>query len=166
MNSIDEIVSFVPEPLVRAEITRSFAQLRATLLPIVEGAEIHHVGSTAIPGSLTKGDLDVQIRVTEELFELLRSRLIALYLVNEGGFVGPDAISFEHKENNVPVGIHLTVMDGSCDLQQKFRDRLLASELLREEYDNLKRHFDGRPMKDYRDAKEKFVLRVMPEFRD
>lgn len=32
------------------------------------GADILHVGSTAVPHSLTKGDLDTQVCVTPELF--------------------------------------------------------------------------------------------------
>jgi GrpB-like predicted nucleotidyltransferase (UPF0157 family) len=166
MGSIEEeVVSFVPESEVRAKIAQTYDHLRLTLEALVEGAEIHHVGSTAIPGSLTKGDLDIQIRITETLFESVSSRLRALYTVNEGGFVGTDAISFEHKERDVPVGIHLTVIDGSCDLQYRFRDRLLASASLQTEYDDLKRRFEGKSMRAYRDAKEQFVLRVMPEFR-
>lgn len=166
MNNIEEeTVSFVPESRVRAQVMQSFEKLRITLEPVVEGGEIHHVGSTAIPGSLTKGDLDVQIRVKKTQFETVSSRLRAIYVVNEGGFTGTDAISFEHKDGDVSIGIHLTVIDGSCDLQHRFRDRLLASIPLQKEYDQLKRRFDGRSMKAYRDAKEQFVLRVMPEFR-
>ena len=162
----EETVTFVPEPQVRARITRSFEHLRSVLRPLVEGSEIHHVGSTAVPGSLTKGDLDIQIRVTAELFETVRSRLRALYPVNEGGFRGADAISFECRDGDVPVGIHLTVIDGSSDLQHRFRDRMLASTSLQQEYDELKRRFEGGSMRAYRDAKEEFVLRVMPEYRD
>jgi GrpB-like predicted nucleotidyltransferase (UPF0157 family) len=160
-----EVAYFVPESDVREKIARTYDQLKLTLAALADGAEIHHVGSTAIPGSLTKGDLDVQIRVTEALFATVSSRLRALYTVNKGGFTGTDAISFEHKEGDVPVGIHLTVIDGSCDLQYRFRDRLLASPSLQTEYDDLKRRFEGKSMQAYRDAKEQFVLRVVPEFR-
>ena len=160
----DETVSFVPEQKVREIVLRRFAELKSTLEPLVEGAEIHHVGSTAIPGSLTKGDLDIQVRVSERQFAQVRARLKALYAVNEGGFIAADAISFEDYSSDTPVGIHLTVVGGSCDLQFKFRDRLLASASLRKEYDDLKRRFEGGSMQAYRNAKEGFVLRVLPEY--
>lgn len=37
----------------------------------------------------------------------------------------------------------------------------MASELLRSEYDELKRRFEGKSMAAYRAAKEGFVLRVL-----
>ena len=39
------------------------AKLNASLRPLLPTAEIEHIGATAIPGALTKGDLDVMVRV-------------------------------------------------------------------------------------------------------
>ncbi|MFE3575677.1 GrpB family protein [Lysinibacillus sp. NPDC059133] len=42
-------------------------------------ADIQHVGSTAIPDSVTKGDLDIQVRVSAEQFSIAVELLSNLY---------------------------------------------------------------------------------------
>ena len=66
--SDDETVSFLPEQRFRARVLQQFEKLMVELETLVPDADIHHVGSTAIPGSLTKGDLDVQVRVVASAF--------------------------------------------------------------------------------------------------
>ena len=145
----------------RAAVERRFNMIQSQLKSIVADAEIHHVGSTAIPGLLTKGDLDVQIRVSAEQFEYAKAELARLYPVNEGGFRGSEAISFEDYTAQPSVGIHLTVTGSPSDVQVRFRDLLLSSSTLRREYDELKRLHEGCPMEEYRMAKAEFVGRVL-----
>jgi GrpB-like predicted nucleotidyltransferase (UPF0157 family) len=163
--SNEETVTFLPEEHVRARVQSRFEQLRNALEAVVPGARIEHVGSTAIPGSLTKGDLDVQLRVQAAQYAAAKERLCQLFDVNAGGFSGHDAISFEDYSGEPHVGIHLTVVGGSADIQWRFRDLLLASKPLRQEYDDLKRRFEGKSMARYRDAKADFVDRVLNEHR-
>lgn len=157
----DEVVRFAPEQKFRKAVARRFAEVETLLEAAIPGAEILHVGSTAIPGSLTKGDLDIQVRVSAEQFSSARSKLTGLFAVNEGGFSGSDAMSFEDYGREPHLGVHLTVTGGSGDLQARFRDLLLESESLRREYDELKRQFEGGSMEAYRTAKAGFVSRVL-----
>jgi GrpB-like predicted nucleotidyltransferase (UPF0157 family) len=157
----DERVDFAPEQTFREAIGRLFMRVQAELQALLPGADIQHVGSTAIPGSLTKGDLDVQVRVSSDGYVAAKEALSTLYGVNLGGFASEDAISFEDYSAKPSLGIHLTVIDGSADIQWRFRDLLIASPGLRDEYDRLKRRFDGGSMSQYRDAKAKFVSRVL-----
>jgi GrpB-like predicted nucleotidyltransferase (UPF0157 family) len=157
----EDTVTFLPEEHVRARVQSRFVQLRGELQAMVPGAQIEHVGSTAIPGSLTKGDLDIQVRVLAAQYAAAKERLCQLFDINAGGFSAHDAISFEDHSHVPHVGIHLTVVGGSADLQWRFRDLLLASEPLRQKYDDLKRRFEGKSMERYRDAKAEFVDRVL-----
>ena len=157
----DEHVYFAPEQSFREAIARLFARVQARLSALLPRSDIQHVGSTAIPGSLTKGDLDVQVRVTADDYDAAKEVLSKLYRVNLGGFVSDDAISFEEDGSQPSLGVHLTVIDGSADIQWRFRDLLNVSKALREEYDQLKRRFDGGSMEAYRDAKATFVERVL-----
>jgi GrpB-like predicted nucleotidyltransferase (UPF0157 family) len=156
-----ETVSFLPEEHFRARVQQRFKQLQRELQALIPGAKIEHVGSTAITGSLTKGDLDVQVRVAASDYADAKNRLCKLYAVNVGGFSGNDAISFDEPDGDPHVGIHLTVIGGSADVQWRFRDLLLGSESLRQEYDDLKRQFAGKSMAKYRDAKERFIERAL-----
>ena len=156
----DELVSFVSEATVRDSARRLFDDVVRKITQTLPQAEVHHVGSTAIPGALTKGDLDVQVRVTAADYEASRDRLAMLYAINKGGFVAADACSFEDYDTNPPHGVHLTVIGGSCDIQWRFRDALRASDELKQRYEALKRRFHGGSMSSYREAKEQFVVSV------
>jgi GrpB-like predicted nucleotidyltransferase (UPF0157 family) len=52
-----------PESELRQAVNAAFARHRAHVLDLVPDAEVAHVGSTSIPGALTKGDLDLLVRV-------------------------------------------------------------------------------------------------------
>ena len=156
-----ERVHFAPEQQYREAVDRLFRQVTVMLRNLLPDADIQHVGSTAVPGSLTKGDLDVQVRVTAAEYAAAREKLLAVYAVNAGGFATDDAISFEESGTQPSLGVHLTVIGGTGDIQSQFRDLLLASAELRAQYDQLKRQFDGGSMDKYRDAKAEFVSRVL-----
>ena len=94
-------------------------------------------------------------------YPIARERLLEVYDVNEDGFVAEDAMSFEDYSSNPSLGVHLTVIGGSADIQHRFRDLLIASPTLQQKYDQLKRQFDGRSMKKYRNAKAVFVDQVL-----
>ncbi len=156
----DETVTFLLETDVRDKISHLCNRVRRRLSGVLPDAELQHVGSTSIPGSVTKGDLDIQVRVVASDYEDSKEKLARLYNVNVGGFGSDDAISFEDYSTDPPHGVHLTVIDGSCDVQWRFRDTLRASAKLSRAFDELKRGFEGRSMEQYREAKEEFVLRV------
>jgi GrpB-like predicted nucleotidyltransferase (UPF0157 family) len=157
----EEKVNFAREEDFGEAVGRLFTRVAAQVRALLPGSDVQHVGSTAIPGSLTKGDLDVQVRVTADEYERAKQALSTLYAVNVGGFAANDAISFEDYSSQPSLGVHLTVIDGSADIQWRFRDLLIASPALRQEYDELKRRFDGGSMAEYREAKAAFVDRVL-----
>jgi len=157
----DERVDFAPEQSFREAVVKLFARVQAQLRALLPDSDIQHVGSTAIPGALTKGDLDVQVRVTADKYAAGKEVLSKLYRVNLGGFASEDATSFEDYSAEPSLGVHLTVIDGRGDIQWRFRDLLTASPTLRAEYDQLKQQFDGGSMTKYRDAKATFVARVL-----
>lgn len=155
------MVYFAPEDHFREEVALLFEMVQSQVLTLLPTADVQHVGSTAIPGSLTKGDLDVQVRVTAPEYSAAKAQLSKVYSVNIGGFAADDATSFEDCSSRPTLGIHLTVIGGSVDTQWKFRDLLAASPALREQYDQLKRQFEGQSMEEYRSAKAEFVSRVL-----
>lgn len=159
--SDEELVHFRPEQDFRDAIARLFAKVQSELQALCPTADIQHVGSTSIPGSLTKGDLDIQVRVNRSEYQAVKEKLSRLYTVNVGGFASDDAVSFENYSVQPSLGIHVTVIGGSADIQWKFRDLLATSRALREQYDALKRRFEGGAMERYRDAKSDFISRAL-----
>ncbi len=147
---------------------RLFASLLEALGPLLPGVELLHVGSTAVPGSLSKGDLDVQLRVDAAGFEAARAVLAARYAPNPGGVPPPHGASFEDPSTSPPVGLHLTVRGSEADFQWIFTEMLREDAALRAAYDDLKRRWDGRSMAAYREEKDPFFarLRALPRFEE
>ena len=52
-----------PESELREVVATAFAEHRERIARRLPAAEIEHVGSTSIRGALTKGDLDLLVRV-------------------------------------------------------------------------------------------------------
>jgi GrpB-like predicted nucleotidyltransferase (UPF0157 family) len=129
----------------------------------VPDAKVTHVGSTAIPGALTKGDLDLLVRVPAGDFESSVRALRSAYAVHQpenwtatfASFVDPDAA-------DPPVGVQL-VVPGSDEesLFEPFIAALTRDPCLLDEYNALKTRLDGADYDRYTREKGEFVERVL-----
>ncbi len=140
------------------QLYRSVSQRLIRLLPT--GSEIMHVGATAIADCLTKGDLDVMVRVDAEEFSEAELALASLFARGPSDRT-EDFASFEDSTAVPPLGIQLVAKGGALDVFERFRDRLNASPALLREYNALKRQHDGEPMDAYRSAKDRFIVRTL-----
>jgi GrpB-like predicted nucleotidyltransferase (UPF0157 family) len=129
------------------------------LLPVA--ADIRHVGATSVPGCLTKGDLDIVVRVSAADFAVADSLLAAHFARNTGSTRDDTFSAFEDGASEPHLGIQLTVVDGPSDVFHAFADRLRADPDLLARYNELKTRYDGRPMRAYRAAKDAFISQVL-----
>lgn len=150
--------------LVDADSARATAQqlfevmarsLAATLPPT---ADIRQIGATAIPGCLTKGDLDIVVRVPAEDFGAADSVLATRFSRNEHSI---RTSAFEDASRWPHLGIQLAAINGPFDFFHLFVEALQQSPDLIEKYNALKRHHDGCDMSIYRAAKDAFVDDVL-----
>lgn len=146
----------------RAHADRLFghvsSELRALLPP---SADIRHIGATAIPGCVTKGDLDIVVRVASVDFLTADGALAGRFSRNIGSKRTANFASFEDAATSPHLGIQLTVVDGEDDYFHLFAEALMRDPELVARYNALKRQFDGQPMDVYRAAKSAFVTRVL-----
>ena len=91
----------------------------ATLLP--PSAEILHIGATAIPGCLTKGDLDIVVRVARSDFVNAERVLASHFARNSGSVRTEEFAAYEDDERSPHLGIQLTVMGGANRRFPSFR---------------------------------------------
>jgi GrpB-like predicted nucleotidyltransferase (UPF0157 family) len=152
-----ETVTFVDEDKVRAAARALFEKVRARLEGAIPRACIEHVAGTAVPGSVTKGDVDIAVRVDPADFRRTDGVLAARYPRNEGSDRTAGFAAFHDPDAEPPLGIQLAARGDACDLFTVFRDMLIADVRLLESYNALKRSFDGASMDDYRAAKAQFV---------
>ncbi|GJE59193.1 GrpB family protein [Methylobacterium trifolii] len=139
-----------------------FQAVAAALRPALPGtARIEHVGATAIPGCLTKGDLDIAVRIPADDFEACRAVLAARYLGNAGSVRTADFAAFADEAVEPPLGIQLVAIGTAFDVFTRFRDRLRDEPALLAAYNALKLRHAGTAMADYRTAKDAFVADVL-----
>ena len=134
------------------------AQLRSILGP---AGEINHIGATAVPGCLTKGDVDLAVRVEKADFASLRAILDQHYPKNLGSPRDDSFASYTDDSGALPLGIQLVVRGSEHDNFHRFTQRLLQSDELRAAYNALKRSFAGADMEAYREAKAEFIARTL-----
>jgi GrpB-like predicted nucleotidyltransferase (UPF0157 family) len=157
-------------PIEIADYDPSWPELfeaeRERLQPLMPGAEIHHIGSTAVPSMPAKPVIDLMALVSDVDVPVAAVR-------EHGGYDYPEEFnamldgrrwlcrpSAAHRTH------HLHVVEERAELERhlRFRDRLRESAPLREEYAGLKRELSVRHADDreaYTEAKSEFVDRVL-----
>ncbi len=134
----------------------ALARVRA----VVPFAEVHEVGSTAIPGVLGKQDIDVLVRVPRSEFERAREILDAAFARHPNQLSNTEYQAYV-VDGEYDVAIQLTIIGSRYDDFLAFRDALRADPALVERYNTLKRRWHGEAMDDYREAKAEFVRDVL-----
>lgn len=155
-----ETVHFKNQAEFTTLVEKMFEAEKNRIESVLPHAEVLHVGSTAIPGTLTKGDVDLQVRVLQTDFQTAVKQLHNFYQLNEGSIKTADFRAFEDDSQALPLGIQLTVIDSEYDFFWKFTQILNENENLRKAYDDLKLKFDGQSMAKYRQAKEAFFAEI------
>lgn len=121
-------------PQVEGILARVTAQLGA-LLPDVE---VHHIGATALPGVLTKGDVDVLVRVPSARFPAAVEELGRHFAVEQPANWTASFASFGDDGHELPLGIQVVAKGGEEDFFLYLRDYFLAHPDALREYDRLK----------------------------
>lgn len=146
----------------RRDAERLFARVNAELGALLPACtEIHHVGATAVPGCLTKGDLDIAVRVGPGTFAAADAVLASKFARNAGSKRTDAFSAFEDATATPHLGVQLTAKGGADDYFHLFADALRRSTELVAAYNALKQRFDGKPMDAYRNAKSAFIEDVL-----
>ena len=142
----------------------AFEAERKRLTPLLAGAEIHHIGSTAVPGLAAKPIIDI-VALVDDLAAPIPA------LVARGGYQYPplfNATLAHRRFLCYPTAalrthhLHLVDERGELERRLRFRDRLRADPVLAGEYVALKRTLAERYSEDresYTEAKSEFVKR-------
>lgn len=163
-NAAVEIVAYDPAWPAAYEAER---ERLTPLLPA--GVELHHFGSTAVPGLAAKPVIDM-IALVDDLDAPIAA------LVQRGGYQYPPAFNATlthrrffcyptaaHRTHH----LHLVDERGELERRLRFRDRLRADPALAGEYVALKRTLAERYRQDreaYTEAKSEFIKRhAQPE---
>jgi GrpB-like predicted nucleotidyltransferase (UPF0157 family) len=156
-------------PVVLHAPERHRAQARAVyddnellLSAILPAARFEHVGASAVPGALSKGDLDICVLMARESFHE------ALGVLGEAGFTlrsRPDRAAPRHilaaPLGEMPLMVHLVEEGRTTDPLIAFRDALRADPALVERYNAVRLEAAARGATAYRAAKAGFIADVL-----
>ena len=150
-----------------AEVSPIAAAVVATFVadmnPLLEGAEIHHIGATALPSGHTKGDVDVNIRVAEPQFPAAVDLLSARFAVAQPENWTPTFASFSAGGYALPLGIQVTAIGSPDDFLLALRDRMRADASLLRRYDDMKVATASGGADAYWKAKDALLREVLTE---
>ena len=152
------LVNFVKTTDISGKINALFKLEKQKLAALFPNADIEHVGGTSVPGSLSKGDLDINIRVRSEEFERTAETLKTLYEINQPENWSNGFASF--KDDSRQLGIQITVIGSPEDHFVAQREYLKNHPDAVFELNVLKEKFEGKDMDGYRKEKEKFFERL------
>jgi GrpB-like predicted nucleotidyltransferase (UPF0157 family) len=143
-------------------VERTLACMQKRLAVLVPGAECHHVGATAIPGAVTKGDVDVLVRVSPAGFSSAVGALSRGFVVKQPDNWTTSFASFgDDTGGDLPLGIQLVVRDSENDFLLYLRDYLIANRAALDDYNCLKRSHALEGAEGYWQAKNAFLEKIV-----
>src|SRR5687767_5045238 len=104
---MEERVSFGREEDVRKAAARAFSEHGRVIRTLLPRARVEHVGSTAVPGSVTKGDLDICVIVEPADLPEADALLGGRYRRNLGSIHTAEFAAFTADGGAIDVGIQL-----------------------------------------------------------
>jgi len=154
-------VHFIDEASFVAKAQEAFEHHHAAIARLLPTADVQHIGSTAVPGSLTKGDLDLLVSVPSADFPGADAVLAQHYERNTDSTHDGVFASFKDDRADPPLGIQLTCDEKVRDEFLLFREALRRDGSLVSAYNELKRAHEGSSMQAYRRQKDTFIRRVL-----
>lgn len=154
-------MKFLPPEAYQNEIEVLFHKISLKLKEKFPYARIDHIGSSAINGAYSKGDLDILIRVPALKFEETRQSIELMnYQVKVGSLRTSSLCMLESLEHS-DVAIQLIEQGSQYEFFITFRDELNKDPSLVKKYNDLKLSSTGLSPEDYRSKKSEFIEKVL-----
>ncbi len=148
-------------PLVDRAFQRHSREIR-TLVPL---AQVEHVGATAVPGSLTKGDVDLLVRVPGDGLAAAAGSLQARYVADQPeNWTSTFASFLVDEPEDIPVGVQVVAAGSRIDSAfSALRRALRGRPELVERGNELKRRHEGGEPAPYAVAKRRYLEDILRE---
>ena len=146
-----------------------FSSLSKELSEAMPYARIEHIGSSSIPNSLSKGDLDIFVGVPSDSHELAVEIVKSLGFKEKiGTFRSNELCMLVTDKFNHDVAVQLIANNSRFEDFIRFRDVLRSKSELLKTYNDIKLSAYNLPVDKYREEKSKFINHVLslPFIRD
>lgn len=142
-------------------VEQDYLETKTRLSKVVPYAEIEHIGSSAISGAVSKGDLDVLVRVGRDQFTDALTKIQTLGFSVKQGTLRTDELCMLEGPN--AIAIQLIERGSRFEMFARFRDLMNANPDLVEQYNALKLSSAGLSEDEYRIRKAKFIQILLGE---
>ncbi len=160
-------MQLLPPHEYQPSMASRFVRMQDRIRRLVPESQIEHIGSSSIPGSLSKGDLDICVVVPPSDHDATVKRL-----TDYGYAEKMDTLRTEHLcmlEWHQPGDEHavqLVAKGSAFEFFMTFRDALLSDPSLVTRYNQIKMDASGKSESEYRAAKSRFIEQVLNGFCD
>lgn len=136
----------------------AFGVIAPRLSALLPYAEVEHVGSTAVPGCIGKGDVDVLVRVLATDFATAAAALDALLTRSVRNDANDSYVEYDWRQEGVAASVQLVVAGSFLDGRFHGLKRVLLSDPgAIERYNALKASCAGVSMDVYRERKRELI---------
>lgn len=155
-------VKLVAESAIAPQVRHALARVRTKIRLLLPRAKVEHIGATAIPGALTKGDLDVLVRVPPSQFHAAVSKLKTAFSVKQPQNWNKSFASFgDDTAYGLPLGVQLVAKNSESDFLLFLRDHFIQSPKALKAYNQLKIRHAGKGSQAYWKAKHIFLSEIL-----
>jgi GrpB-like predicted nucleotidyltransferase (UPF0157 family) len=156
-------VELRPVTALVADAEAVVAELAGLLRELLSDCEIAHVGATSMPDGVTKGDIDLNIRVPADRFDETVDVLRGRFDIAQPHNWTSTYASFSDPSRALPVGLQVTVIGSADDFLVPLRDLMRADAQLRQDYDRVKRDAAALGPDGYWAAKNAFLEPIVAQ---
>ncbi|ENX16173.1 hypothetical protein F895_01764 [Acinetobacter sp. CIP 64.2] len=155
-------MQFLSAPEYQPNCALLFEDYKNKIQQLTPYAVIEHIGSSAIPNAISKGDLDIYIGVPAHHFIDAIQQLQQLHFKEKLNTLRTHELcmleSLEHD-----VALQIVVTGSIFEDFLTFRDHLRQSPDLVTQYNALKHHCEGMSQDQYREIKSNFIQQVLKQ---
>jgi GrpB-like predicted nucleotidyltransferase (UPF0157 family) len=154
-------VTLRPAAELAVAVASELARVIPLIAELIPDAYAGHVGATAVPGALTKGDVDLVVRVAAHEFPRAVAALRQRFTIKQPENWDPFFASFGDDAGVLPVGIQLVVRDSEADFFVWLRDHMRQYPSVLEHYNRMKLGHAAEGSEAYWQAKHEFLTAVL-----
>lgn len=153
-------MQFFPADQYQLRCQQLFEKYKVQILQLTPYAIVEHIGSSAIPHTISKGDLDIYVEVPAKYFLDTINQLQRLNFREKLDTLRTDDLCMLESFDD---DVALQIVTNGSEFQNflVFRDRLRESSHLVQEYNQLKQQCIGLSQDQYREIKANFIQQVL-----
>ena len=151
-------MEFLDPPRFFTRNKNAFNEIYSEVSAVLPHARIEHIGSSAVIGLISKGDLDVFVGVEPQTFADALSKLKSLgYREKKDPLRTPSLCMLVVERYTWDAAIQLVANGSEFEFFLDFRDKLSTCPRLVEQYNELKTQCTGMEADEYRNVKSQFI---------